>query len=38
VLCQVSSDALGGRMVASWFPICILASGASDAKNAQKAG
>ena len=37
VLCQVSSGTLCGRMVASWFPICVPASGASDAQNAQNA-
>jgi len=37
VLRQVASGALCGRVVASWFPICVPASGASDAQNAQNA-
>ena len=31
VLRQVVSDAWYGRVVASWFAICVPASGASDA-------
>jgi len=37
VLRQVASDAWCGRVVGSRFAICVLASGASDAQNAQNA-
>ena len=38
MLRQVASGALCGRVVASRFSICVPASGASDAQNAQNAG
>jgi len=38
VVSQVASDVLCGRVVASWFAICVPASGASDAQNAQNSG
>jgi len=37
VLRQVASDGWCGKVVASWFAICVPASGASDAQNAQNA-
>ena len=37
VLRQVASDVWCGRVVASWFVICVPVSGASDAQNAQNA-
>ena len=38
MLRQVASGALCGRVVASWFSICVPASGASDAQDEQNAG
>jgi len=37
MLRQVASGALCDRVVASWFAICVPASGASDAENTQNA-
>jgi len=37
VLRQVWSDGWCGRVVVSWFAICVPASRASDAQNAQNA-
>jgi len=37
VLRQVASDVWCGRVVASWFAICVPPSGASDPQNAQNA-
>ena len=37
MLRQVASGALYGRVVVSWFAICVPALGASDAQNAQNA-